>query len=151
MIVDDIRESIKLFLPDSEFSYGRKFDTAIEASAVTIKDYFVALDPIRIVSTRSDKSRTASIVMAFLVLDKTDSNYDKGTNKDVELSIEEKQANATLKAEEWTDYFTDIWSKKTGNTKYQIVSLNINPLTRIKDIMSGVSVEFDLIYKRPIC
>lgn len=151
MIVDDIRESVKLFLPDSEFSYGRKFDTAIEASATTIKDYFVAMDPIRIVSTRSDKSRTASIVMAFLVLDKTDSNYDKGTNKDVELSIEEKQANATLKAEEWVDYFMDIWSKKTGNTKYQISSLSINPLTRIKDVMSGVSIEFDLVYKRPIC
>lgn len=151
MIVDDIRESVKLFLPNSEFSYGRKFDTAIEASSIKVNEYFVALDPIRVTSTRADKNRTVGVVMAFLVLDTTDSNYDKNTNKDVELSIEEKQANALLKAEEWADYFTDVWSKKVGNTKYQISTLTINPLTRIKDIMSGVSVEFDLVYKRQIC
>ncbi len=150
MIVDDIRESVKLFMPESEFSYGRRFDTAIEASRIKISDYFVAMDPVRHSTQRADKNRTASIVMAFLVLDKTDSNYDKATNKDaVELSIEEKQAEALLKAEQWADYFINVWCRLPTKTKYSIQTMQIDPLTRIKDIMSGVSVQFDLIYKTP--
>lgn len=149
MIVDDIRESVKLFMPTSEFSYGRRFDTAIEASNIQVSDYFVAMDPVRHSTSRIDKNRTASVVMAFLVLDMDDSNYDKESNKDVELSIEEKQANALIKAEQWADYFIDVWCRISGNTKYSITSMQINPLTRIKDMMSGVSVEFDLVYKKP--
>lgn len=147
MITQDIRESVLLYLPTAEFSYGRKFDTAVEASKIKVNDYFVALDPISIRGSLLNKERVATISIAFLKLDSGDSNYDNATNVALTDSIEKIQDDSITTAELWANYFQNVWSKNNNNQRYMFGEISFNGLTRVKDMMSGVLASFTLTYK----
>jgi len=147
MITQDIRESVLLYLPTAEFSYGRKFDTAVEASKIKVTDYFVALDPISIRGSLISKEKIATISIAFLKLDSGDSNFDNATNVATTDSIEKIQDDSLIVAENWAYYFQNTWSKNNSNQRYMFGEITANGLTRVKDMMSGVLLNFTLTYK----
>lgn len=129
MIQDDIREHLKTYKPTAVFSYGRNFDTALKSNLDLITEWFVTLDPISFNGVVND-TESASAVMGFLKQDSPDSAYDKDDNLDIDLSIEEIQAEAHTFALAWLNDFLD-------NYKYSVVNYTLDPITRIKNVMSG--------------
>jgi len=142
MLIDDIRESVKNYIPTSVFSYGRSFDTSLEVSKESIQDYFIHLDPLTYNGKLNDATESATINLGFLLQDKPDSSYDKDENLDIDDSIEEIQANTKLMATNWLNYFLDNYS-------YSDAEYEIMPITRIKNVMSGILLKIKLSYKTP--
>jgi len=129
MIQDDIREHLKTYKPTAVFSYGRNFDTALDSNLKLIIDWFIPLDPISFNGVVND-TESANVVMGFLKQDSPDSSYDKDDNLEIDLSIEEIQAEAHKFALDWLNDFLD-------NYKYSVVNYTLDPVTRIKNVMSG--------------
>lgn len=142
MIQQDIREHIATYIPTAVFSYGRPFDTALDAAKIEIDEYFIHLDPIRFEGVVND-IETANISIGFLLQDTPDSEYDNENNLDITDSIETIQNNAKVKALAWLNDFLDNYTF-SGST------YSITPVTRIKNVMSGVLLTVQLRYK-PTC
>jgi hypothetical protein len=129
MIQDDIREHLKTYKPTAVFSYGRNFDTALKSNIDLITEWFVTLDPVSFNGVVND-TESSNIVMGFLKQDSPDSTFDKDDNLDIDLSIEEIQSDAHTFALAWLNDFLD-------NYKYSVGNYTLDPITRIKNVMSG--------------
>jgi len=128
-IQDEIRESIKAYSSTAVFSYGRNFDTALKTYKDEIQEWFVFLDPISF-SGQANNTESANVVIGFLKQDTPDSSYDKDDNLEINQSIEEIQSEAHVFALGWLNYFLD-------NYKYSDSTYTLDPITRIKNVMSG--------------
>lgn len=142
MIQQDIREHIATFDSTAVFSYGRPFDTALDAATIEIDQYFIHLDPIRFEGVVNE-TELANVSIGFLLQDKPDSSFDNENNLDITDSIETIQHNAKVKALSWLNDFLDNYTF-SGST------YTITPVTRIKNVMSGVLLTLQLRYK-PTC
>ena len=142
MIQDDIREHLKTYLKDSVFSYGRPFDTALASANIKFNDWFIHLDPVSYGGTPGD-SENCKLSMGFLLQDKPDSQFDAAENLDLDASIEQIQNDAKTLAVNWLNDFLD-------NYKFSGSTYAITPVTRIKNVMSGVLLVVTLNYK-PTC
>lgn len=142
MIVDDIREHLSTFIKGSVFSYGRPFDTALAAATIEIDQWFIHLDPVTFDGIAND-SEKCKLSIGFLLQDKPDSTFDKDENLDIDDSIEMIQSDAKVKALLWLNDFLDNYTF-SGST------YTITPVTRIKNVMSGVLLNVTLSYK-PTC
>lgn len=141
-IVKDIRESVKLANTHAEFSYGRKWDTALEALIKVTKDSFVCLDPVTYVGTVNDNTETASISIAFLKKDVKESVYDKDSNEAEEESMEEIINDCKQQAQTWLSYFNDNYEL------YQMLQYTMFPVHKIKDVCTGINVAFQIQYNK---
>lgn len=140
-VVNDIRVSINEFINGVVFNYGRSADTALASAVLEINQWFVHLDPVTIEGELQNFER-ARIQIGFLLQDAPDSSYDANdTNLEIDLSIEEIQQKAKLKALEWANYFVD-------NYKYNGITYSVAPVTRIKNVMSGVLLTMQVSYKQ---
>jgi hypothetical protein len=128
-IQDEIREHIKIFKPTAIFSYGRSFDTSLKTALDLITDWFIYLEPVTF-NGQANNTESATIVMGFLKQDSPDSSYDKDDNLDIDPSIEEIQSDAHTLALLWLNDFLD-------NYKYSDSTYTLEPITRIKNVMSG--------------
>jgi hypothetical protein len=128
-IQDEIREHIKTFKPTAIFSYGRSFDTSLKTALDLITDWFIYLEPVTF-NGQSNNTESATIVMGFLKQDSPDSSYDKDDNLDIDPSIEEIQSDAHTLALLWLNDFLD-------NYKHSDSTYTLEPITRIKNVMSG--------------
>ena len=97
MIQQDIREHIATFDSTAVFSYGRPFDTALDAATIEINQYFIHLDPIRFEGV-ANETELANVSIGFLLQDKPDSSFDNENNLDITDSIETIQYNAKVKS-----------------------------------------------------
>lgn len=129
-IIDEIREHVAKYFKGSTFSYGRPFDTSLTAAQKTVTTWFIHLDPIEINGQANDSTQSIRLSMGFLKQDKPSSSFDKAENLDVDASIEEIQATASLEAVRWLNDFLDNYNYSDG-------AYNLRPLTRIKNVMSG--------------
>lgn len=130
MIQDDIREHLKVYKPNAVFSYGRSFDTALKAYENQVIDWFIFLDPVTFTG-QSDNTESSNIVIGFLKQDKPDSSFDKDDNLDIDPSVEEIQTEAHILALAWLNNFLDTYRKYSDGT------YTLEPITRIKNVMSG--------------
>jgi hypothetical protein len=129
-IQDEIREHLKTFKPTAIFSYGRSFDTSLKTALDLITDWFIYLEPVTF-NGQADNIESSQIVLGFLKQDSPDSSYDKDDNLDIDPSIEEIQSDAHKLALQWLNDFLD-------NHNYSDGTYTIAPITRIKNVMSGV-------------
>lgn len=144
MIVDDIRNSIGINIKRSVFSYGRSYDTAISTAKIEIDQWFVFIDPIFYSGEVIDGTKTAPVFIGFIKQDKPDSEFDTEQNKDSFESIEQVQEEAQEVALTWLEYFRE-------NYNYQVGAWSISPVTRVKNVMSGVVMQVSFSYKVNDC
>lgn len=142
MIQNDIRTHLKEYKPTSIVNYGRSFDTALEAAKKEIQDWFIFIDPIKYSGTINE-TETATAVIGFLKQDSPHSAYDVDDNFEMSDSIEEIQDEAHTLALSWLSAFLDSY-------KYSVGNYSLDPLTRVKNVMSGVLFTVDFNYK-PSC
>lgn len=142
MILDDIRGSIKKFIPTAVFSYGRSFDAALASATVEIDEWFIHLDPISFNGTLNE-FENAVVNIVFLKQDKPDSEFDKAQNLEISKSIEEIHSEAKDKAISWVNDFLD-------NYLFSGSSYTLTPAIRVKNVMSGVLLNLTISYK-PSC
>lgn len=128
-IQDQIRESLKIYSPNTVFSYGRGFDSALDTYKKEIIEWFVYLDPIQF-NGKANDTESANVVIGFLKQDTPDSSFDKDDNLEINQSIEEIQSDAHTLALGWLNYFLD-------NYNYSDSNYVLDPVTRIKNVMSG--------------
>lgn len=128
-IQDEIRESLKLYNPNVVTSYGRNFDTALATYKDEITEWFAFIDPISF-SGQANNTESANVVIGFLKQDTPDSSFDKDDNLEITQSIEEIQQDAHVFALGWLNSFLDTY-------KYSDSTYTLDPVTRIKNVMSG--------------
>jgi hypothetical protein len=130
MIQDDIREHLKVYKPSAVFSYGRSFDTALKAYENEVIDWFIFLDPVTFTG-QANNTESSNVVIGFMKQDRPDSAFAKDDNLELDLSIEEIQSEAHTLALGWLNDFLDTYRK------YSDGSYTLEPITRIKNVMSG--------------
>lgn len=128
-IQEEIKESLKAYSPNIVVSYGRSFDSALATYKEEIIEWFAFIDPISF-SGKANDTESANIVIGFLKQDSPDSAFDKDDNLELNQSIEEIQSDAHTFALGWLNYFLD-------NYKYSDGNYTLDPVTRIKNVMSG--------------
>lgn len=138
-IIQAIRESIQDSIPNSLFVYGRNSDTALESAKELNIGTFVYLEPITKTSNLTDGFLTDNIVIGFLTQDEPDSSSDKEINEESSLSMEEKIAEMENVAIDWLDYFCNNYTYSLNG------NYNIQPVFRIKNVMTGVLMTFQFI------
>jgi|TARA_R110000868_G_scaffold240723_2_gene495237 hypothetical protein len=126
---DEIKESLKLYSPNIVISYGRSFDTALATYRDEIQEWFAFIDPISF-NGKANDIESANLVIGFLKQDEPDSSFDKDDNLELNQSIEEIQSDAHTFALGWLNYFLDNYNYSDGN-------YTLDPVTRIKNVMSG--------------
>lgn len=141
-IVQDIRESVKAANSQASFSYGRKWDTALEALILVTKDSLVCLDPVTYTGTVNDNTETANVSITFLKHDTKESIYDKEVNESINDSMEEIVNICKADAQTWLSYFNDNY------TLYQPLQYTMFPVHKIKDMCSGVNVSIQFQYNK---
>lgn len=140
-LINDIRQHTKVFDPQATFSYGRPFDTALASAKEEVLGYFIHVDPITFGGI-TDGTESAPVTIGFLKQDSPDSEYDKDQNLDITPSIEELQDAAKIFAVQWLNSFLDTY-------QYGAANYTITPVTRIKNVMSGVMLSVTFNYKTP--
>lgn len=128
---DEIRKHLTKYLPSSVFSYGRAFDTALSAAKLEINDLFIHLDPIETTGKASDGVIVKRVSIGFLKKDKPDSVFDKEENLEITPSVEEIQNSTETTAINWLSDFLDNYNYSDGD-------YTIRPITKVKNVMSGV-------------
>ena len=129
-IQDEIREHLGVYKPNAVFRYGRNFDTSLNSAIELIEEWFVHLDPVTYEGFLNDTENTR-LVIGILKQDSPDSNYNKDDNLEIDDSIETIQEDAKTFARNWINDFLD-------NYPYSAINYTIAPLTRVKNVMSGV-------------
>lgn len=142
MLIDDIRESTTTFIPQSVFSYGRSFDTALDAAKIEVDQWFIHLDPITFTGTTPDNAISAPLSLGFLKQDTPDSEFDQAQNLEITQSIEEIHDEALTLAVRWLNNFLDTYTY--GTATYTAI-----PIVRVKNVMSGILLNVTFIYKLP--
>lgn len=142
-VVNDIRSSVQLAVDNSTFIFGRSFDTALDAIHSTSANVLVYLDPVQWNGNLNDSFENAQIQMVFLTQDAADSNFDETQNEIEADSTEEIFRLMKKDAETWLNYFNNNYSY------YQLSNYTMIPAIKIKNVCSGVFVQFTLTYKRP--
>jgi len=142
MIIDDIREHLGTYIHNSVFSYGRPFDTALAAAKIQTDQWFIHVDPVTFNGNITDATESAPVSIGFLLQDTPDSTFDETENMDVTPSIEAIQKDAKSKALDWLSDFLDTY-------KYSNVTYTVAPITRIKNVMSGILLNVTFAYKTP--
>ena len=142
-VVNDIRKSVQLSVDDSTFVFGRSFDTALDAIHSTSANVLVYLDPIQWSGSINDSFESAQIQLVFLTQDVADSNFDETQNEIEADSTEEIFRAMKKQAEIWLNYFNDNYAY------YQLNNYTMLPAIKIKNVCSGIFIQFNLIYKKP--
>lgn len=145
-IVDDIRSSLTQYNQDIEFSHGRPLDTALSAVKLKINNYLVCLDTIPVNGTLGDRNRTGSVAISWLKLDKPDSHADKALNQASVQSMEEIAQECDKECMTWANTFADTYSNK-----YSFGPYNGFPAYRVKNMLTGFVITFQVTYKFPTC
>lgn len=137
-LIQKIRTSVNNNIKNSLFVYGRNSDTALESAKVLNVGTFVYLEPINKSFSITDSFYTCSITIGFLTQDEPDSESDEELNEDMSLSMETKVADMETIAIEWLNTFAT-------EDNYTINTVTLQPVFRIKNVMTGVLLTFDLI------
>ena len=140
MIIQDIREHLTKYLSSAVFSYGRPFDTALASTNIEIDEWFIHLDPITYEGTLNNSTESVRLSIGFLKQDVPDSSYDEAENLDINESIETIQQDAKKTAINWLIDFLD-------NYQYSDSLFTLTPVTRVKNVMSGILLNVTLSYK----
>ena len=137
-LIQKIRTSVNNNIKNSLFVYGRNSDTALESAKVLNVGTFVYLEPINKSFIITDSFYTCSITIGFLTQDEPDSESDEELNEDMSLSMETKVADMETIAIEWLNTFVT-------DDNFTINTVTMQPVFRIKNVMTGVLLTFDLI------
>lgn len=140
-LVQKIRESVNNCpsLTNPLFVHGRSSDTALDAAKEQNIGDFVYLEPITKTGNTDVSTQLTTIVIGFLTQDEPHSESDEVINEEETLSMEEKVNDMELKALAWLNYLFDNYTLRiSGN-------YTLTPVFRIKNVMTGVLLQFQLI------
>lgn len=138
-IIQAIRESVQDSIQNSLFVYGRNSDTALESAKELNIGTFVYLEPIQKTGNLTDGFLTDNITIGFLTQDEPDSSSDEEINEESSESMEQKVADMENVAIDWLDYFCNNYTYSLNG------NYNLQPVFRIKNVMTGVLLTFQFI------
>lgn len=138
-IIQAIRESVQDSIQNSLFVYGRNSDTALESAKELNIGTFVYLEPIQKTGNLTDGFLTNNITIGFLTQDEPDSSSDEEINEESSESMEQKVAEMENVAIDWLDYFCNNYTYSLNG------NYNLQPVFRIKNVMTGVLLTFQFI------
>lgn len=140
-LVQKIRESVNNCpsITQPLFVYGRSSDTALDAAKELNTGTLVYLEPITKTGTTDVQTQIATVVIGFLTQDQPDSESDEYINEESIASMEEKVNAMETEALDWLEYLFENYTLRLSGT------YSLTPIFRIKNVMTGVFLTFNLV------